>query len=276
MAGVFDTEFVSLDLETTGLDPRLNRIVEAGAVIFRGESVLDVFETFVDPGVNIHPRLTAIHGISNSMVKGAPSPGEAVMELETFIGDRPLVIQNAPFDLGFIEAVRKERTKAPLSNHVFDTCRLAPLVFQGLPSYSLGPLSRALGVAAPREHRAVDDSMAAMGVFLKCLERLDPFRGMDYMDLEKMYSLRAILEFERSAEVLLWPTGSEVLKDAMENSLSVEIIYRSGSGARTRRVISPTGLSRVGGSVMLEAWCTLRQESRIFRFDRILEVHPFK
>lgn len=276
MTGIYDTEFAALDLETTGLDPCLNRIVEAGAVIFRGNTVVDVFETLVDPGVRIHPKLTAIHGISNKMVKGYPSPAEAVMKLETFIGEHPLVIQNAPFDLGFIETVRREHTSDPLPNSIFDTCRLAPLIFPGLPSYSLGPLSRALSVAAPREHRAADDSIAAMCVFLKCIERIDPSGEIDYPDFEERFSLRALLELERSSMDLLWPDGFEMLKEAMESSQSVSIVYRSGSGATTRRVIAPIGLVRIGGNVMLEAWCTLRQENRTFRFDRILEIHSDK
>ncbi len=269
-----DKEFVSLDLETTGLDPRLDRIVEVGAVVFRGNEVLGIHETLVDPGVRIHPRITAIHGITNRMVKGAPTPGEAVSKLEAFIGERPLVIQNAPFDLGFIEAVRKTNSETPLCNPVFDTCRLAPLLFPGLRSYSLGPLSRALGVARTREHRAVDDSMAAMGVFLKCIERIDPLGKIDYPDLEKRFSLSALLEIERTSEDLLWPDDFEIIREACKGSRKISIIYRSGSNATTRRVIAPTGLVRIGGNVMLEAWCFLRKESRTFRFDRILEVHP--
>lgn len=274
MTKACDTEFVALDLETTGLDPKLNRIVEVGAVSFRGSDVLGVYETFVDPGVRIHPRLTAIHGITNRMVKGAPTPGEAVSKLAAFIGDHPLVIQNAPFDLGFIEAVRKANSGTPLCNPVFDTCRLAPLLFPGLGSYRLGALSRALGIACTREHRAIDDSMAAMGVFLKCLERIDTLGKMDYSDFENRFSLNALLEIERAAEDLLWPDGFEIIREAWESSQKVSITYHSGNNATTRRVIAPTGLIKIGGNVMLEAWCFLRKENRVFRFDRILEVHP--
>ncbi len=276
MARVADTEFVALDLETTGLDPGIDRIVEVGAVIFRGGTVLEVHETLVDPGVRIHPRLTKIHGITNNMVKGAPFPFAAVTELVKFFGDRPLVIQNAPFDLGFIEAVRGENLEPPLCNPVFDTCRLAPLIFPGLSSYSLGPLSKALGIVLTREHRAVDDSMAAMGVFLRCVERIDPESVMDQAIFEERFSFSALLELEHSFRDLPWPDGSELLKDAWERSQKVSIVYRSGSGTITRRVIAPTGLVRVGGGVMLEAWCSLRQENRTFRFDRILEVRPEK
>lgn len=271
-----DKEFVALDLETTGLDPRLDRIVEVGAVVFRGSEILGVHETLVDPGVRIHPRITAIHGITNKMVTGSPTPEKAVAELEKFIGNRPLVIQNAPFDLGFIEAVRKTNWETPLCNPVFDTCRLAPLLFPGLRSYSLGPLSRALGIALTREHRAVDDSMAAMSVFLKCVERIDPLGTINYPDLEKKFSLSALLEIERTSEDLLWPDDSGIIREACKDSRRISIVYRSGSNTTTRRVIVPTGLVRIGGNVMLEAWCFLRNENRVFRFDRILEVHTEK
>lgn len=269
-------EFAALDLETTGLDPRLNRIVEVGAVVFRGNEVLEVHESLVDPGVRIHPRLTAIHGITNKMVKGSPRPLEAVSRLVTFVGSRPLVIQNAPFDLGFIEAVRSDHFEHQLDNAVFDTCRLAHLLFPGLPGYNLGQLSRSLGVVAKREHRAVDDSLAAMGVFLRCVERIDSQGEMNYEDFEMGFSLRALLELERSSGELLWPEGFDLLREAFESSRRVSIVYRSGGGVTSRRVIAPTGLVMIGGSVMLEAWCYLREEDRTFRFDRILEMRPEK
>lgn len=276
MAGVFDSEFIALDLETTGLDPCVNRIVEAGAVIFRGDSVLDVFETLVDPGVRIHPRLTAIHGINNSMVKDAPSPVEAVTRLADFVGERPLVIQNAPFDLGFIETVRQENFQKPLINDVFDTCRMAPLVFPGLPSYSLGSLARSLKVPKGRDHRALDDSLAAMGIFLKCLEKIDPDGSMSYGIFERSWSLPALMAIERSMLKIEWPEGFELLKEAWKNDGRVMIVYRGGNGTVSERTIEPTGPVRVGGRIMLEAWCCLRGESRTFRFDRILEIHPEK
>ncbi|HBG14628.1 MAG TPA: hypothetical protein DDW96_04810, partial [Synergistaceae bacterium] len=62
------------------------------------------------------------------------------------------------------------------------------------------------------------------------------------------------------------------IREAWEVSGKVFIVYRGGNGAVTERLIEPTGLVRVGGRVMLEAWCALRGESRTFRFDRILEA----
>ncbi len=267
-----ETEFAALDLETTGLDPLNDRIVEAAAVIFRGREVLDSFETLVNPGVRITPALTAIHGINNSMVKGAPSPVEAVGRLAGFVGERPLVIQNAPFDLGFIETVRQESFREPLVNDVFDTCRLAPVIFPGLPSYSLGSLTRTLGVPKGRSHRALDDSLAAMGIFLKCMDKIDPAGDMDYERFERDYSFRSLLALERSPALLQWPSGFDIIREAFEISGKVFIVYRGGNGTVTERLIEPTGLVRVGGRVMLEAWCALRGESRTFRFDRILEA----
>ena len=269
---VWETEFTALDLETTGLDPLADRVVEVGAVVFKGDAIIDTFETLVDPGVRISRALTAIHGIDNRMVRGAPSPPEAVARLMVFMGARPLVIHNAPFDMGFIETVLRERfLEAPL-NDLFDTCRIAPVVFPGLASYRLGELSRSLGVEQGRGHRALDDSLAAMGVFLSCLREIDPAREMEYGPFERSYSLRSLAALEGSAVPLRWPPGFDAIREACENSGSVFITYQSGSGEVTLRLIKPTGLVRVSGRTMLEAWCTLRGESRTFRFDRIIDV----
>jgi len=215
---VWGTEFAALDLETTGLDPLNDRIVEAAAVIFRGSEVIDTFETLVNPGVRITSALTAIHGITNSMVKGAPAPAEAVSTLAGFVGERPLVIQNAPFDMGFIDTIRRESFSGPLDNDLFDTCRLAPVIFPGLPSYSLGSLARALGVPKGRSHRALDDSLAAMGIFLKCMEKIDPAGNIEYERFERDYSFRSLLALERSPALLQWPSGFEAIREAFEVS----------------------------------------------------------
>ena len=268
----WETEFAALDLETTGLDPLKDRIVEAAAVVFKGDSVLDTFETLVNPGVRITPALTAIHGIDNGMVKGAPKPPEAVSRLLLFLGERPLVIHNAPFDMGFIDRVLGESFLEPAPNDLFDTSRIAPVVFPGLPDYKLGSLSRALGVKPGRGHRALDDSLAAMGIFLKCLEKIDPSREMGYDRLERDYSLGSLLALDRSEALLHWPPGFDAIREACENSGTVFIVYQGGSGEVTQRLIEPTGLVRIAGRTMLEAWCTLRGESRTFRFDRIIDV----
>jgi len=267
-----ETEFAALDLETTGLNPQKDRIVEAAAVVFKGGSALGTFETLVNPGVRIAAALTAIHGIDDDMVKGAPKPPEAVRRLLLFLGERPLVIHNAPFDMGFINGVLEENFLEPASNDLFDTNRIAPAVFPGLPSYKLASLSRALGVRPGRGHRALDDSLAAMGVFLKCLERIDPSGEMSYGRLERDYSFVCPIALPRSDVPLEWPHGFDALREACENSRRVLIVYRSGGGEVTQRYIEPTGLVTVGGRTMLAAWCSLRGESRTFRFDRIIDV----
>ena len=172
--------------------------------------------------MRISRALTAIHGIDNRMVRGAPSPPEAVARLMVFMGARPLVIHNAPFDMGFIETVLRERfLEAPL-NDLFDTCRIAPVVFPGLASYRLGELSRSLGVEQGRGHRALDDSLAAMGVFLSCLREIDPAREMEYGPFERSYSLRSLAALEGSAVPLRWPPGFDAIRAVSYTHLSTQ------------------------------------------------------
>ena len=146
------------------------------------------------------------------------------------------------------------------------------MVFPGLASYRLGELSSSLGVEQGRGHRALDDSLAAMGVFLRCLGEIDPARSMNYGSFEKNYSLRSLAALERSAAPLRWPPGFEVIREACETSGKVLITYQGGGGELTERLIAPRRLVRVRGRTMLEAWCFLRGESRTFRFDRIVEI----
>ena len=97
------TVIVSLDLETTGLDPVRDAIIEIGAVRFDGRRVVDEWHTLVNPRRAIPPLITRLTGISNDMVRHAPEFQEVKQDLEGFVGDDPILGHNVRFDLGFLQ-----------------------------------------------------------------------------------------------------------------------------------------------------------------------------
>ena len=152
-----ETGFTALDIETTGLSPAFCGIVEIAAlkVLPGGES--QTFQTLVDPHCVIPRAVTAIHGISSDMVRGAPCAEEVVGGLIEFAAGTPLVLHNAPFDLGFLTPIVQRQGLAWRSPAVFDTLRLAKRAFPGLRSYSLENLSRFFDFDAGNHHRALAD-----------------------------------------------------------------------------------------------------------------------
>ena len=166
-------KFVAFDLETTGIKPSADMIVEVGAVLFDGARAVKGYGALVDPGVPIPPDASAVNGITDDMVRGKPGIVDVLKEFTEFCGDLPLVAHNAPFDYKFLlEDVKTHRSVAP-SGVVLDTLPLARLVFPGLANYRLGTLVRHFGFPSGTFHRAEEDSSYCGMLFAKIIETLE-------------------------------------------------------------------------------------------------------
>jgi DNA polymerase-3 subunit epsilon/ATP-dependent DNA helicase DinG len=167
-----DRIFIALDLETTGLDPARDAIIEIGAVKFQDDQVIDTFQTFINPGRAIPEFIQRLTGISPNQVKRAP-PFSAVMDdLESFLEGHAIVGHNISFDLGFLAA-----HGLTLANPSHDTWDLASVFLPTTNEYSLKYLANLLGAEHTNPHRALDDAQATREVFVSLLRRaseLDP------------------------------------------------------------------------------------------------------
>lgn len=160
-----DRTYVALDLETTGLSPRLDRMIEVGAVRFRGDQVLDSFQTLVRPEVAIPRAVQELTGIRDADVAAAPHPDQVLTQLIDFVGDSAVVAHGGTFDLSFlIEGETNSRYE------LFDTLDLARIMLPSVPSHSLPHLSRQLGLRHQFPHRALSDADAARQLFLELRE----------------------------------------------------------------------------------------------------------
>lgn len=162
--------FVAFDFETTGTDPRQDRIIEVGAVRFEGGSVTGTFSALVDPGCPIPSRIRRLTGIGDGDVAGQPGIHEILPNFVEFCGGLPLIAHNAPFDLGFLE--NNFPTRFLPNRLALDTLELARVVLPLHRSYSLADLSRSLGIALERSHRAREDALATGQVFLELRSRV--------------------------------------------------------------------------------------------------------
>ncbi len=152
--------YVALDLETTGLNPEKDAIIEVGAVKYRDGEPVEEFSTLINPGRPIPYEITLITGITDRDVSAAPSFDRIVGPLMRFVGQHPVVGHNIGFDLGFL------RIQGVLSENVgLDTWELATILLPALPGYSLGALAARFGIASPSQHRALDDAQATARLF---------------------------------------------------------------------------------------------------------------
>ena len=174
-------EYVAVDLETTGLNPTADRIIEIGAVRFGAEGPRERFRTFVSPGRPLPPAIRMLTKIEDADLVGAPPPSLAVHEFAAFARGLPLVAHNAPFDLGFL-AEAGLQPQAP----AFDSYELASVLLPTATRLDLSSLAGSLGVEISEAHRALADAEATAAVFLRLLERLKRLPGATLRDLVRL------------------------------------------------------------------------------------------
>lgn len=170
--------YVAFDLETTGLRPMCDKILEIGAVKVEDGEVTETFETLLDNGVLIPPQITKLTGITEEMVKGAPTMQEAVGKFLAFAGDCVLLGHNIQFDYSFM----KQNAAAlglPYERRGLDTLGIARLCLPGLPSRALDKMAAYYKIPQEQHHRALDDALTTARLY----ERLQEEFAMSRPDL---------------------------------------------------------------------------------------------
>jgi ATP-dependent DNA helicase DinG len=157
---------VAVDIETTGLDSARDAIIEIGAVKFKDDEVLDEWSTLINPGRPIPAKITELTGISDAMVRDAPSLWNMLPRLGSFVRDLPVVGHNVSFDLGFLN-----RYDALTGNEALDTFELAGILIPHADRYGLGALAAELGINLPASHRALDDARVTHALFARLFDR---------------------------------------------------------------------------------------------------------
>lgn len=169
--------FVALDLETTGLDPRRDAMVSIAAIPFVESVPQSGYVTLVDPGRPIPPASTAIHGLTDAMVHGAPRLPHVLAELDAVVASASLVGYNVGFDLAIIGRERRARGLPRLRNRALDTRLLASALHPEWRDTSLEQLAARLGVPVVARHTAEGDALTAGRIFWALLPELEA-RGM--------------------------------------------------------------------------------------------------
>ena len=163
---VKDTVFVAFDTETTGFSPKNDRLVEIGAVKFRGNGeILAITNWLVNPGMPVPFYATEVNGITTEMVTNAPVFAAVWPEFAAFCKDSILLAHNATFDIGFLRAELGRVGIASPALPIVDTLPLFRCWFPQAKNHSLESLSVYLGVQGETHHRADADSLHLINIF---------------------------------------------------------------------------------------------------------------
>jgi DNA polymerase III epsilon subunit family exonuclease len=166
-------DFVIVDVETTGAKTPHSRIIEIGAYRIKESQVVAKFETLVNPQITIPPFITRLTGISNEMVKHAPTFSEIVHPWLEFLTDAVLVAHNASFDVRFLNhEISLIFPGKRMTNTQLCTVNLARRALPGLLNYRLHTIAEHFSITIHQRHRAGSDASATAEIFLHILKLL--------------------------------------------------------------------------------------------------------
>ncbi len=241
--------YVAFDTETSGAFPIGCDICEIAAVKWQNGKVIDRFQSFVAVPKPMSEFIIGIHGITNEMVKDAPSASKVVKDFRDFVSGTIMVAHHAPFDLGFLAyEMEKNDIKLPY-NQVLCTSLLSIELFPDFENHKLQTLVKLFDLKKGQAHRALDDSQSCLEVFLKCAERVSEQMkektGEEANLADIFEAQKVLLKWDRFSIKQL--TKIELFRDiveSVEKGKEMEVIYGSGSHPGQTRRVQAAGIVR--------------------------------
>ncbi|MFR5004065.1 MAG: exonuclease domain-containing protein [Thomasclavelia ramosa] len=177
-------EYVILDLETTGLDPFCDEIIEISCLKIKDDNIISKYSTLVKPKYEILEFTTKITGITNEMVKNSPKLKQVLPELVKFIGNSYVVGYNTNFDINFLYDNSLELLNKPFINDFIDIMRFTKKLYPNLPNHKLKTICEHLQIDLSNHHRAEFDCLMVLEC-IKAIKNHININNIDYIDLFK-------------------------------------------------------------------------------------------
>ena len=167
--------FVAIDIETTGVDPESDEIIELGAVRVRKGGIRGRFEHLVSPSQPIPPAITRLTGITETECEKEPPLSSILPEFRHFLDEDPVVAHNVSFDLAFLNRGIEAHGFKPIQNEVFDTLTLSRVVLPRLKNHQFSTLLHYFAIPSHTIHRAAGDAEGTAKLFLAMIEYIGHF-----------------------------------------------------------------------------------------------------
>jgi len=264
---VWEAPTAILDFETTGLSSAAgDRVAEVAIIRTEGLDDPDPlrWSSLINPGIAMPTRAWQIHGIDDDMLRAAPPFARVADQILEMVNGAVFVAHNAGFDLGFLERECERVDLAPPHiEHSVDTLPMARQRF-GFPQCGLGALATRMEIPLNNAHRAMADADATLGIYRAMLQEIDPGRAMT------VERLIAHIDGMHRSGAERGQLKSRISQAAHTgNRIEIDYTHVAGPGAlTTRRQITVKSFR----PPLVDAWCHLRDEPRIFRLDRIQRV----
>lgn len=253
----------TFDTETTGVMPG-SRLIELGAILFDDLGTADVFEQLVNPGMPIPPDATSINAITDDMVKDMPDAGVVLTNFFDWLqshDSHDLIAHHAQFDTGIItwEAGRFG-IQIPDGLMITDTCQMAKSIKATKNNKLITLTEHYELVASATNHRALSDSDLCMQYFNKV---------KDIATINPVPWDQAGHKYQFTNE---FPPMLKNFPELVSTATPISFRYVDAKGNETERTLIPNGWALQNGKLMINGWCELREATRTFRADRVIEV----
>lgn len=182
-------EYVLIDLETTGLSAKEDKIIEIGAIKYADGRMTGRLETFVNPGIRIPERITKVTGITDDMVKDAPYIEEVIDKLLSFTKGQVIIGHNIMFDYAFIKQ-SAVNNKLEFDERIIDTLKLARKFLPEVEKKSLDYLCAYFGIEDKNHHRAINDAQAAGKLYEILCYRFEKEAAEEFMPKEAVCKMK--------------------------------------------------------------------------------------
>ncbi len=216
--------FVVFDIETTGLNKDKCSITEIGAVKVVNGEITDTFSSFVNPLMPIPKNIQELTGITDDMVKKAPTEQEIIPKFLEFCKGSVLVAHNANFDIGFIKKCA-DMFNLPFDFAYLDTLMLARCLYPDLNNHKLNTLSKHLNIILENHHRAVDDAKATAEIFVKMLENLKEIPVTQLNDLNSSFDLSQSVKKNKAYHIIILAKNLQGVRNLYEMITASQLKY---------------------------------------------------
>jgi DNA polymerase III subunit epsilon len=212
-----ETIFAVIDVETTGLSAKSNRVIEIGIVKVRDLKIVDRFESLINPGTSIPFFITQLTDISDKDVFDAPYFDEILEELKEFVDDSIICGHNFSFDSSFLKYEFMRNGSEPLYNEQLCTMKLARRMFPALRSKSLSSVTNHLKLRNTSAHRALSDAEVTARALIKMIKLLKRD--------SKIETINELLRYQSSAITSRNTRVKESLKEDVSSVPNAPGIY---------------------------------------------------
>lgn len=272
---LFPKGIVAVDLETTGLSPLVDKIIEIAALKITPNDEVVTFHALINPLIEIPQHTIQYHQITDDMVANVSTLKKPLKDFWDFVGNLPLLAHNAVFDIGFLIKGSHDFQIETAPTKVYDSCRFLRSLYRSKPEGSERPDNFKLSTLATyfkvelKHHIALEDTMTCALVFARGL-----MAQKEEAEFEKHFEKSFVLTLRqyKNDDPFFIPKKFDDLKVMVASGKIVEIQYKGGHQGDDWRPVRPIGLLPMPSGPVLMGECLLSGLNKSFLLKKIKNI----